>query len=75
MNNVYTIKDVGRPTLPDHLLKDKMLPIRFTQGELEKLKASSKRFDVTLSHMIREGLKLYLTKLERQGEPRRKEKI
>jgi len=70
--NVYTIMEVGRPFLPQHLKKEKMLPVRFSASELKELRQRSKRFGVPLAKMVREGIKLYLRKLEQQGESKRK---
>ncbi len=70
--NVYTLMEVGRPFLPQHLRKEKMLPVRFSASELKELKQRSKRFGVPLAEMVREGIKLYLLRLEQQGESKTK---
>jgi len=49
-----------------------MLPVRFSASELKGLKQRSKRFGVPLAEMVREGIKLYLLKLEQQGESKTK---
>ncbi|HEY2932335.1 MAG TPA: ribbon-helix-helix domain-containing protein [Acidobacteriota bacterium] len=64
----------GKPPLPDHIRRGKTFPIRLKDEELQNLKAASRRFGMPASDLVRRGLELYLAKLERQGESKRKER-
>ncbi len=50
-----------------------MIPIRVSQEDSEWLEEASKKFGVPISHLMREGARSYVKRLERKGEPTRKE--
>ena len=66
--NVYTITShMGRPPKPEHLRRDKMLPLRLTMGEWEELQEAASKLGVKVAEILREGAKLYIK--ERQDGP------
>ncbi len=61
------------PYKPKHQVKARMIPIRVSQEDSEWLEEASSKFGVPISHLMREGARLYVKRLERKGEPTRKE--
>jgi hypothetical protein len=49
-------RPVGRPTLPKHEAKGKIVPVRFTAGDISKIEKAAKAKGQTVSHWIRATL-------------------
>lgn len=49
-------RKVGRPTLPKGTAKGKIVPVRFTAGDLKAIEAKAKAQKLTVSEWIRSTL-------------------
>ena len=49
-------RPVGRPKLASHEAKGKIVPVRFTAGDIDKIEKAAKAKGQTVSHWIRTTL-------------------
>jgi hypothetical protein len=64
---------MGRPPLPDHIRRTKMLPIRLSVAELAQLERGAGELGITVADLLRKGAALYLRKKSKDGHRKQKE--
>ena len=58
------------PYKPLHKLRARMIPIRVSPEESQWLEDASKRFELPISRLMRDGARLLVQQLERKDEPK-----
>ena len=73
--SVYTLtRDMARPSMPEHLRRSKMLPLRLTPSEWVTVEEASRRLGVSVADIFRDGAMLYIQRKGKDGSRKRKEK-
>ena len=65
---------MGRPPIPKHLRRTKMLPIRLSPAELAELERGAEKLGITVAQLLREGAALYINTKGKDGHRKGKEK-